>query len=884
MHPLGSKTEGFLSSQKLDSWLRPLLVNTMAKTPSDHLLYSLEELVPYDFEKFKFKLQNTSLEKEHPRIPRGQLQTARPVKLASLLLTYYGEKCAVQLTLQVLRAINQHLLAEELHRVTGPKCPIQESGTDCSAMSCSSGENKAKSPRIPNGLEGDRQQQSGDGAASHPKAERGPQKKPQGKWGDQKGSESLDVQSKPRARNVTLSSKRSPFSSKLQGEKQSNSSFKLRRNASSAGRLQGLSCRLFAGSLGRKECQLSETYIPSKENRPKSLEFTISSGEREPPNPETLLSQEKMRSENRDSASTPSKVGTLDVRATMALEKGSRNPEHSVILEGETFRDTCSNVSLPKEEKTWEHSESTVPLEKSRTEVPETPETMGEVVGSVLHEFANLEVSPSSGWPQDEAVCPLCRSQEGDPVVGTCMQDSCSSSIASSDPKVLGGCLPTDPRCQASLPGKTSGGLEQREGPQTAKLSPKLLPQCERHMKQIQLLFCEDHREPICLICSLSLEHRGHRVRPIEEAALEYKEQIQKLLDHLKELRKFGEEQRAQGDQNTANYLKQTGVQKQRVRNQLEQLCQFLEQQEQLFVAWLEELGQTIGQVRETYDTQVCRDIALLNELIEELEVKQCQSEWKLMQDIGVTLDRVKMVNIPKPWTTPREMQEKIHLLHQKSEFMEKSVKRFSETLRSEMETFNVPELICAQAYAVNVILDAETAHPNLIVSDDLKSVRLGNKWNHMPDSPERFDSCIFTLGSPRFSAGCHYWEVEVGDKTGWVLGICEASTSRKGSMTLSPENGYWVVMMMKRNEYQASTFPPTRLQMREPPRRVGIFLDYKARNISFYNVTAKSHIYTFTSFSSSGPLQPIFSPGTHDGGKNMDPLTICPVGGQGPH
>lgn len=91
----------------------------MSKTPSDHLLYSLEELVHYDFEKFKFKLQNTSLEKEYHRIPRGQLQNARPVKLATLLITYYGEKYAVQLTLQVLRAINQHLVAKELHRAIG---------------------------------------------------------------------------------------------------------------------------------------------------------------------------------------------------------------------------------------------------------------------------------------------------------------------------------------------------------------------------------------------------------------------------------------------------------------------------------------------------------------------------------------------------------------------------------------------------------------------------------------------------------------------------------------------------------------------------------------------------------------------------------------------
>ncbi|ELK35518.1 Pyrin [Myotis davidii] len=100
----------------------------------------------------------------------------------------------------------------------------------------------------------------------------------------------------------------------------------------------------------------------------------------------------------------------------------------------------------------------------------------------------------------------------------------------------------------------------------------------------------------------------------------------------------------------------------------------------------------------------------------------------------------VKTVTVPEPWATPLVVKEKIHLLHQKSEFVEKSMKHFS-----------VPELIDAQAHAVNVILDAETAHLNLIISDDLKSARLGNKWIPMPDSPERFDSCIFALGSLSF-------------------------------------------------------------------------------------------------------------------------------------
>lgn len=78
----------------------------------------------------------------------------------------------------------------------------------------------------------------------------------------------------------------------------------------------------------------------------------------------------------------------------------------------------------------------------------------------------------------------------------------------------------------------------------------------------------------------------------------------------------------------------------------MEQLCLFLKQQEELFVAWLEELGQTIGQVRETYDTRVSRDIALLDELIEELEAKQCQSEWEFMQ-VSVAEPSLALPTVP---------------------------------------------------------------------------------------------------------------------------------------------------------------------------------------------------------------------------------------------
>lgn len=39
---------------------------------------------------------------------------------------------------------------------------------------------------------------------------------------------------------------------------------------------------------------------------------------------------------------------------------------------------------------------------------------------------------------------------------------------------------------------------------------------------------------------------------------------------------------------------------------------------------------------------------------------------------------RAKAMTAPEPWVTPPEVREKIHLLYQKSEFIEKSMKHFS--------------------------------------------------------------------------------------------------------------------------------------------------------------------------------------------------------------
>ncbi|XP_067412251.1 E3 ubiquitin-protein ligase TRIM39-like, partial [Emydura macquarii macquarii] len=179
----------------------------------------------------------------------------------------------------------------------------------------------------------------------------------------------------------------------------------------------------------------------------------------------------------------------------------------------------------------------------------------------------------------------------------------------------------------------------------------------------------------------------------------------------------------------------------------------------------------------------------------------------------------------------------------------------------------------------VDVTLDPDTANPELVLSEDRKRMRHGDTRQDLPHNPERFDPCVCVLGTEGFPGGRRYWEVEVGDKTSWTLGVCRESVSRKGTVTYTPGNGYWAVWL-RDGEYKALTSLSTPLSLSVRPSRVGIFLDYEAGEVSFYNVTDRSQLFTFSD-TFSGTLHPYFCPGVKDGGKNAAPLIICPVPAQ---
>uniref|UniRef100_A0A3B3S5Z1 B30.2/SPRY domain-containing protein n=1 Tax=Paramormyrops kingsleyae TaxID=1676925 RepID=A0A3B3S5Z1_9TELE len=178
---------------------------------------------------------------------------------------------------------------------------------------------------------------------------------------------------------------------------------------------------------------------------------------------------------------------------------------------------------------------------------------------------------------------------------------------------------------------------------------------------------------------------------------------------------------------------------------------------------------------------------------------------------------------------------------------------------------------------AVDVTLDPSTANPWLILSVDGKQVWDGDTQLHLPDYPKRFDSSVCVLAKESFTTGRHYWEVEVGEKIAWDIGVVRESINRKGIISANPEDGYWTMCLRHSNMYSCCGTCCFSLPLNRRPRKLGVYLDYEEGQISFYNVDAQSHMYTHH-HTFTERLYPFFSPYTNDDGPNTAPLVIPPV------
>uniref|UniRef100_A0A8C4Y5E0 Uncharacterized protein n=1 Tax=Gopherus evgoodei TaxID=1825980 RepID=A0A8C4Y5E0_9SAUR len=462
---------------------------------------------------------------------------------------------------------------------------------------------------------------------------------------------------------------------------------------------------------------------------------------------------------------------------------------------------------------------------------------------------------------RDEATCSICLSFFTDPVTIDCGHNFCRACIAQcwERPDTDISC----PQCRETFPQRTL--RPNRQLGNVAEIAKQLsVPAaaaaaaaaagglCNAHQEPFKL-FCNQDQVLICVICRESQAHRAHMVLPIEEAAREHKDQIQTRLNILKQEREELLEWKQDGETQSQEYLGKIEAERQKIVSEFEQLRQFLEEQERLLLAQLEELDKEIVKIQDENVTKLSKEISQLSDLISEIEEKCQQPTSEFLQDIRSTWSRCEKLKFEKPVAVPEDLRERVGVSSQRNVCLQEAVKKFKETL-----PYQLNFLISKAEKEVQATPDPDLANPCSIMSTDESVIQKYQNTGYLVPQ-NRFYPAACVLGYKGFTSGRCYWQVEVGNKDFWVLGIAKESVIHGGAISCTPEEGIWALQNTK-YQYCALTSPKTALGLHHSPSNIGVYLDYEGEKVTFYDITSSGRepVFTFTS-SFTGKIVPFF-------------------------
>nr|XP_015830354.2 E3 ubiquitin-protein ligase TRIM39 [Nothobranchius furzeri]XP_054603419.1 E3 ubiquitin-protein ligase TRIM39 [Nothobranchius furzeri]XP_054603420.1 E3 ubiquitin-protein ligase TRIM39 [Nothobranchius furzeri] len=390
---------------------------------------------------------------------------------------------------------------------------------------------------------------------------------------------------------------------------------------------------------------------------------------------------------------------------------------------------------------------------------------------------------------------------------------------------------------------------------------------CKHHERLLEM-FCRDEQMCVCRFCT-EAEHKDHQAVGIEEESGERKVQMKQTeVDFQNMIEKH---QKKIEEINNCLKMSKLSAEKEKSASN------------SLFTSLINSIKERQSEVNSEIERKQEAEERRAEELVSELqlEITELQRRNAELKELEDTEDHLHLLQSVPSLVSPPPTREWADIsIHPELcvGTVRRALSKLDHMLKNELLCLKKEEMRRMQKHAVDVELDPDTAHPNIVLSADGKQAGRGEQLHAVPDKPQRFDPVICVLGKKGFQSGRFFFQVAVGKKTFWDLGVVKESVNRKGMITTKPENGYWTVRLRNGNEYRALDSPSVLLSLREMPQTVGVFTDYEERTVSFFDVEARSHIYTFSGCLFSEKIFPFFSPGVLDEGRNTGPLVITAV------
>ncbi|XP_040203528.1 E3 ubiquitin-protein ligase TRIM41-like [Rana temporaria] len=409
---------------------------------------------------------------------------------------------------------------------------------------------------------------------------------------------------------------------------------------------------------------------------------------------------------------------------------------------------------------------------------------------------------------------------------------SCTYCIHSSVPAVKS-CL----HCEASL---CDDHLRvHSRSPEHVLCVPTSTPEnrkCPVHKKILEY-YCTEDSTCICVSCIIFGEHRGHQVETLEEAFIKKEKKLTYNLEKLITKREDTEERVRSLQDHLGSVQGKADGETGRVTGLFRDFRRRLEDLEKKV------LGEISGQAE--------RSLRLVNGLIQQLELTMEDLSRKMhpLEELCAMMDPLTVLQEPDSGDLCDTEDDEDRGIHDKLLYNGGDLDGVSQMISTGLS--NIISGVVKGIFikkAVDILLDEDTAHTDVAISYDKKTATNTGPYQLRLDTEERFVDCNQVLGSQNFSSGRHYWEVDLQRSNNWIIGMCYASIERSGVNSLVGRNDVSWGLGSKGTQYKAvHDKKETVLSYIVPGKRVRVYLDYEAGQISFYMGAPLRHLHTFT-------------------------------------
>ncbi|KAL7871016.1 hypothetical protein SRHO_G00085130 [Serrasalmus rhombeus] len=428
---------------------------------------------------------------------------------------------------------------------------------------------------------------------------------------------------------------------------------------------------------------------------------------------------------------------------------------------------------------------------------------------------------------EEDFSCPLCCEIFRDPILLACSHSMCKGCVrnfwdqrgALECPICRTVSSNSEPPTNIVLRNMCEAVLKEKN----RRFSVEMEGLCSLHLEALTI-FCSMEQRPVCTKCKDSNLHSKHSFCSIRDASQDLKEELQMKLKPLHEKQRIFEYFK-QSYLKTGEYIKKQAQHTEAlIKKEFEKLHHFLWDEEAARISALRKEEEQRSQIVKKKIEKIQTQISYVLDTIKAIEKEIGREDLQFLLNYRATLERT---------------QAKLESPERLSGVLINVTRHLSNL------GFHVLEKMHGVIQYTPVALDPNTAHADLVVSDDLVTVVYSGQHQELPANPERFEGYAMVLGSEGFSSGTHSWEVEVGENTSWAVGVISES------VYMHRENlsrfGLWYVGFS--NGKYGKGYSPESLRMLrvgEIVQRIRVQLDFDKGRVTFTDSGRNTCLHIF--------------------------------------